>query len=45
MVQLAGDWWIGTRSMPRERVVEYLTGLLWRGFSAYEPRAARRSSS
>lgn len=32
MVQLAGDWWIADRSMARERVVEYLTSLLWGGF-------------
>jgi AcrR family transcriptional regulator len=32
MVQLAGDWWMTDRSMPRERVVEYLTSLLWGGF-------------
>jgi AcrR family transcriptional regulator len=32
MVQLAGDWWMSDRSMPRERVVEYLTSLLWGGF-------------
>jgi AcrR family transcriptional regulator len=44
MVQLAGDWWIGTRSMPRERVVEYLTGLLWRGFSTYETPTPPQSS-
>jgi AcrR family transcriptional regulator len=32
MVQLAGDWWMTERSMARERVVEYLTSLLWGGF-------------
>ena len=33
MVQLAGDWWLGARTMPRQRLVEYLTALLWQGFS------------
>ena len=33
MVQLAGDWWLSARTMPRERLVEYLTDLLWQGFS------------
>ena len=32
MVQLAGDWWLRNRTMPRERLVEYLTVLLWQGF-------------
>jgi AcrR family transcriptional regulator len=33
MVQLAGDWWLRSRTMPRERLVEYLTALVWQGFS------------
>ena len=33
MVQLAGDWWLETRPMPRPRLVAYLTDLLWDGFS------------
>lgn len=32
-VELAGDWWLQNRSMPRERLVTYLTDLLWKGFS------------
>lgn len=32
MVQLAGDWWLRTRTMKRETLVEYLTVLLWDGF-------------
>jgi AcrR family transcriptional regulator len=31
MVHSAGDWWLSSRSMPRARVVEYLTSLLWTG--------------
>jgi hypothetical protein len=34
MVQLAGDWWLGNRTMSRERLVEYLDQLLWSGFSS-----------
>lgn len=33
MVHAAGDWWLERRTMPRERLVEYLADLLWRGFS------------
>jgi AcrR family transcriptional regulator len=33
MVQLAGDWWIERRSLPRARLVEYLTNLVWDGLS------------
>ena len=31
MVHNAGDWWLRNRSMPRARVAEYLTSLLWSG--------------
>jgi AcrR family transcriptional regulator len=31
MVHSAGDWWLQSRSMPRSRLVEYLTSLLWTG--------------
>jgi AcrR family transcriptional regulator len=31
MVHAAGDWWLDRRSMPRARLVEYLTTLLWQG--------------
>ena len=34
MVQLAGDWWIERRSLPRARLVEYLTRLVWDGLDA-----------
>jgi AcrR family transcriptional regulator len=33
MVQLAGDWWLRTRTMSRSSLVEYLTSLLWDGFA------------
>jgi AcrR family transcriptional regulator len=31
MVHLAGDWWVDNRTMPRARLVEYLTALVWDG--------------
>ncbi len=34
MVHSAGDWWIETRTMPRERLAEYLTSLVSDGFPA-----------
>lgn len=42
MVHLAGDWWIEQRSMPRARLVEYLTALVWDGLSAAVPDAGVR---
>lgn len=36
MVHAAGDWWIDRRPMPRARLVEYVTSLLWSGMSALE---------
>ena len=34
MVQLAGDWWLGNKTMSRDRLVDYLDTLLWSGFSS-----------
>jgi hypothetical protein len=36
MVHLAGDWWVGSRAMPRARLVEYLTALVWDGMAGLE---------
>ncbi|HVX18925.1 MAG TPA: TetR/AcrR family transcriptional regulator [Acidimicrobiales bacterium] len=33
MVHVAGDHWVAHPTMPRERLVEYLTGLLWTGMA------------
>lgn len=33
MVQTAGDWWLERRSMSRASLTEYLTVLVWDGFS------------
>jgi AcrR family transcriptional regulator len=30
-VHAAGDWWLDRRTLPRERLLQYLTGLLWDG--------------
>ena len=45
MVHLAGDWWVEQPTMSRDRLVEYLTTLLWDGMSGWaatarEPGAA-----
>jgi AcrR family transcriptional regulator len=44
MVQLAGDWWLGTRTMPRARLTEYLCDLLWHGLDVRPERDARPAS-
>jgi AcrR family transcriptional regulator len=36
MVHFAGDWWVERRAMPRARLVEYLTALVWDGLAALE---------
>ncbi len=36
LVHSAGDWWIERRSMPRARLVEYVTSLLWSGLSVID---------
>lgn len=33
-VRAAGAWWLEDRSLPKERVAHYLTGLLWEGVAA-----------
>jgi AcrR family transcriptional regulator len=40
MVHLAGDWWLDRGTMPRERLVDYLTALLWSGLSTTAVRGA-----
>lgn len=34
MVHMAGDWWVETRSMPREQLVEQIVLLAWDGMGA-----------
>lgn len=44
MIHLAGDWWVQNRTMPRERLVDYLVTLLWDGFGGVtETARATRS--
>lgn len=38
MVHLAGDHWADRPTMPRERLVDYLTGLLWEGMAGNSVR-------
>jgi AcrR family transcriptional regulator len=38
-VHLAGDWWLERRTMPRERLVAYLTSLVWDGMQSYQTPA------
>ncbi|HMJ77428.1 MAG TPA: hypothetical protein VK507_15725, partial [Iamia sp.] len=42
MVHLSGDWWVRTRTLPRDRLVTYLVDLLWNGFGSLDP-ATRQS--
>lgn len=39
MVHLAGDWWVQTRTLPRDRLVTYLVDLLWDGIGSLDPGA------
>lgn len=38
MIHLASDWWVQNRTMPRERLVDYLVDLLWDGFGGMTDR-------
>jgi AcrR family transcriptional regulator len=40
MIRSAGISWLETRALPREQLVEYLTTILWDGFSSLRKRAA-----
>jgi AcrR family transcriptional regulator len=42
MIRSAGIWWLETRSLPRERLVEHLTALLWEGLAPLRQRADAR---
>lgn len=35
-VHMAGDWWLERRTMPRERLVEALTSLVWDGMRSFD---------
>ena len=38
-VHLAGDWWLERRTMPRERLVDYLTSMVWNGMQSFSAPA------
>jgi len=42
MIRAAGTSWLATRSLPRDRLVEYLTTILWEGFSSLRRATAGR---
>jgi AcrR family transcriptional regulator len=42
MVRAAGAWWVESGPIPRERLVEHLTTLVWEGVSALRRPAADR---
>ena len=42
MVRAAGTSWLESRSMPRAQLVEYLTTILWDGFSSLRHAAAEK---
>lgn len=45
LVHQAGDWWLEDRTMSRERLVAYLTDLIWSGLdTAAAPLAAQRDA-
>jgi AcrR family transcriptional regulator len=44
MVRAAGISWLERRSLPRARLVDYLTTVLWDGFSALRKAAAQDPS-
>lgn len=37
IVQLTGDWWLETREMTREQVVDHISALLWGGLHDLNP--------
>ena len=39
MVHLTGDWWVDRQTISRERLVDYLTNLLWAGLIGGSPPA------
>ena len=39
MVHLSGEWWVDRQTLPRARLVEYLSDLLWHGMSGISAKA------
>jgi AcrR family transcriptional regulator len=44
MIRAAGGSWLENRSLPRRRLVDYLTAVLWDGFAALRAQAAKLPS-
>lgn len=44
MVHAAGEWWLEHRTMPRQRLVEYLVTLVWDGMAGATRVTASRES-
>jgi AcrR family transcriptional regulator len=42
LIREAGIWWLETRAMPRKRVVEHLTAVVWEGGGAL-PKAQQKT--
>jgi hypothetical protein len=42
MIRAAGASWLENRSLPRARLVAYMTTILWDGFDALNGRAGRQ---
>jgi AcrR family transcriptional regulator len=40
-VHMAGDWWLERKTMPRERLVGYLTSLVWDGMKSFDNTTER----
>jgi AcrR family transcriptional regulator len=45
MIRAAGTSWLEARSLPRERLVDYLTTILWEGFSSLRRATAAQPST
>jgi AcrR family transcriptional regulator len=43
-VHMAGDWWLERRTLPRERLVDYLTALVWNGMQNFRVPATDAGS-
>jgi AcrR family transcriptional regulator len=41
-VHAAGDWWLDRRTLPRERLLQYLTDLLWEGLAGITEQRSQR---
>lgn len=44
MAQSVADWWLRTRRLPREDLVDYLLALIWRGFDGLPRHPTHRAS-